>query len=254
MGFKIGKQPSILSVDTDGIVQYMYMFSPEWSKVHGTSKMSDHELVNFMKKGNPSLAQEMSKTMQLQNEKREQEEMVRKREEQILDYSAKISGGFIEVKMGEDVEEMREAWHVHLRKREELMAVDKMLETDVEKMGFRNYSWEEWKRYYRKMHGRPEDGILRIPYEGKRKERSINWGERYALSKEELAKYGIQMSKEGPMMIPMDKAMQVANSLFQQAKSIYSIRDGLEVMSQGLKTETDNLKKRMENGMPGVVV
>ena len=55
-------------------------------------------------------------------------------------------------------------------------------------------------------------------------------------------------------MIPMDKAMQVANSLFQQAKSIYSIRDGLEVMSQGLKTETDNLKKRMENGMPGVVV
>ena len=41
MGFKIGKQPSILSVDTDGIVQYMYMFSPEWSRVHGTSKMSD---------------------------------------------------------------------------------------------------------------------------------------------------------------------------------------------------------------------
>ena len=38
-------------------------------------------------------------------------------------------------------------------------------------MGFRSYTWDEWKRYYRKMHGLPEDGIKRIPFEGKKKER-----------------------------------------------------------------------------------
>lgn len=55
-------------------------------------------------------------------------------------------------------------------------------------------------------------------------------------------------------MIPLDKAMKVANSLLSEAKSIYSIRDGLEVMSQGLKTETDKLKGVREGGVPAAVI
>ena len=55
-------------------------------------------------------------------------------------------------------------------------------------------------------------------------------------------------------MIPLDKAMKVANSLLSEAKSIYSIRDGLEVMSQGLKTETDKLKSVREGGVPAAVI
>ena len=35
-------------------------------------------------------------------------------------------------------------------------------------MGLKNYTWEEWKRYYRRMHGLPEDGIEGIKCEGRR--------------------------------------------------------------------------------------
>lgn len=121
-------------------------------------------------------------------------------------------------------------------------------------MGFKAYDWESWKRYYRKMHGMPEDGIQRIPFEGKRKERQIDWSPRKALSVEELAKYGIQMSEEGPVMIPLDKAMAAASELLKGAKTIHSIRDGLEVMRKGLDSETQRLKTRREEGVPIAVV
>ena len=156
------------------------------------------------------------------------------------------------MKIGEDVEAMREAWFVHQQKRRE--ASRSLPESKLDEMGLKNYNWEQWKKYYRKMHGLPEDGIRRIPFEGKKKERQIDWNTRYALSTEEMAKYGIQMSKDGPVMIPLDKAMEAAGSLFQGAKTIHSIRDGLEVMKEGLVTETNNLKKRREEGPPGAVV
>lgn len=104
------------------------------------------------------------------------------------------------------------------------------------------------------MHGLPEDGIKRIKFEGKRKERKIDWGTRSALSKDELAKYGIEMSKDGPVMIPLDKALEASKSILGQAKTIHSIRDGLEIMKQGLDTETQDLKKRREGGIPVAVV
>lgn len=34
----------------------------------------------------------------------------------------------------------------------------------ADKAGLYEYTWEDWKRYYRKMHGLPEDGIKRIPF------------------------------------------------------------------------------------------
>ena len=57
-----------------------------------------------------------------------------------------------------------------------------------------------------------------------------------------MSKYGITMSEEGPVMIPLDKAMAAAGSLLRAAKSIHSIRDGLEVMRKGLEAETDKLR------------
>ena len=55
-------------------------------------------------------------------------------------------------------------------------------------------------------------------------------------------------------MIPLEKAMAVSNSLLQGAKTIHSIRDGLEVMKEGLNSETENLRKRREGEPPVVVV
>ena len=43
-------------------------------------------------------------------------------------------------------------------------------------------------------------------------------------------------------MIPLDKAMSVANTLLAGAKTIYSVRDGLEVMKQGLDAGTAELR------------
>jgi 2-hydroxychromene-2-carboxylate isomerase len=148
---------------------------------------------------------------------------------------------------------MREAWFVHQQKRRDA-SNEGVPSSKLDEMGLKNYTWEEWQRYYRKMHGLPEDGIKRIPFEGKKKERQIDWNTRYALSEEEMAKYGIKMSKDGPVMIPLDKAMEASSALLQGAKTIHSIRDGLEVMKDGLKTETANLKKRREEGPPVAVV
>ena len=65
---------------------------------------------------------------------------------------------------------MWDAYDVHMKKRAE--AIAKGVDTDkLDEMGLYNYTPDEWKRYYRKMHGIPEDGIKRIPFEGKRKER-----------------------------------------------------------------------------------
>ena len=55
-------------------------------------------------------------------------------------------------------------------------------------------------------------------------------------------------------MIPMDKAMEVANALLTGAKTVHTIRDGLEVMKQGLDSETETLRKRREEGPPMAVV
>ena len=65
---------------------------------------------------------------------------------------------------------------------------------------------------------------------------------------DELKEIGIEKSEEGPVMIPIDKAMEFANSLLAGAKTIYSIRDGLEVMKLGLDSENEKIKKKVEEG------
>lgn len=42
----------------------------------------------------------------------------------------------------------------------------------------------------------------------------------------------------------------MAGDLLNGAKTIHSVRDGLEVMRTGLDTETEKLKKRREEGVP----
>ena len=157
------------------------------------------------------------------------------------------------MKIGEDVTAMMNAWREHLKKRSQM--VNKGVGSkELDKMGLINYTWDEWKKYYRKMHGLPEDGIRRIPFEGRKKERKIDWSARNPLSPDELKKYGIEASTEGPVMIPLEKAMAATSDLLNGAKTIYAIRDGLEVMSQGLKTEAGELKRRREEGVPAAVV
>lgn len=148
---------------------------------------------------------------------------------------------------------MEDAWKAHLAKRRE-GAERGLTEDQLQKMGLVEYTWEEWKRYYRKMHGLPEDGIRRIPYEGQRKERKVDWSKRPAYSLEELAKFGVTVSENGPVMIPMDKAMEMANAFIKGAKTIHSIRDGLEMMRVGLDGETKRLQGEREKGPPVAVM
>lgn len=55
-------------------------------------------------------------------------------------------------------------------------------------------------------------------------------------------------------MIPLDKAMAAAGSLLKEAKTIHSVRDGLEVMRNGLRVETEKLRKQREDGVPVAVI
>ena len=251
-GFVIGGSPSTIKIPMK-LTQDMLLYGPSWRQVNGASNISDDEILLQMDSKNKVVQERIRKAKEAEQAKQEEERRQKQREQQILDYSAKVNGGFIEVKVGEDVEAMRESYFKHIEARQEAAAKG-ISEDKIDEMGLKLYTWEEWKRYYRKMHGLPEDGIKRIPFEGKRKERKIDWNTRYALSTEELAKYGIQVSEDGPVMIPLEKAMEVSNSLLKGAKTIHSVRDGLEVMKEGLVQETQNLKKRREGGVPIAVV
>ena len=251
-GFKLGKTGTILSVPTDNLNSVLYMFSPDWQRMRGASKFTDDQLLDALGEEDAEVKAKIRKKRQEEARKKQEEQRRRQREKEILDYSARVSGGFIEVKIGEDVQAMREAYRTHMDKLRDFLVNHSQKEADA--AGLYNFTWDEWKRYYRKMHGLPEDGIRRIPFEGKKKERKVDWSARYALSMDELSKYGIEMSKDGPVMIPLDKAMQAASDLLKGAKTIYSVRDGLEVMRQGLASETSTLKKRREEGVPVGVV
>ncbi len=159
-----------------------------------------------------------------------------------MDYSAQLKDGYIEVKIGEDTMAMEEAYDIHNEKRDELKRQGYSNE-QLDEMNLKFYTWDEWVKYYRKKNGMPENGIRKIPFKGARKKREIDWNTRYALATEEIEKYGIEMSKDGPVMIPLAKAMQAAGDLFKGAEYIHSIRDGLEVMRLGLDHETEKLKK-----------
>ena len=115
-------------------------------------------------------------------------------------------------------------------------------------MGFVNYSWEEWQKYYRRTHGMPEDGIKRIPLETIGKKRNVDMSPRSAFTSEEISKYGIKVSEDGPVMIPLKNAMEISSSILNGAKSIYSVRDGLEIMRKGLDAETQTMKQKRTVG------
>ena len=55
-------------------------------------------------------------------------------------------------------------------------------------------------------------------------------------------------------MIPLDKALEASKSIMSEAKTIHSIRDGLEIMKSGLDTETQTLKKKREGGIPFALI
>ena len=181
----------------------------------------------------------MRRKVQLQEQhEREEEARIKERERKILDYSVKVNSGKIEVKMGEDEDAMRQAWKIHMDAR--AAVASKYTNEELIAMGLGNYDWPAWKRYYRKKNGMPENGIKVIDFtsDWKNKKRNIVFAERAALSVQEMANLKLEYSKDGPVMIPMARAMEVASTLFNGRKTIYSIRDGLEVMKMGLVTET----------------
>lgn len=231
----------------------LYMFSDDWAAMISENKVSDAEMMLMVDSANEEALKQIREDRQRKLDEEHEAERQRRREEAILDYSAKVSGGFIEIKLGEDVVAMEDAYKAHCD------AIAKFFDEggtqeEADARGLKEYTWEEWKRYYRKMHGMPEDGIKRIPFEGKKKERVIDWGPRPALSADELSQFGIEISPNGPVMVSIDKAMAAASQLLQGAKTIHSIRDGLEVMKMGLQSETAKLKKKREEGMPAAVV
>ena len=220
--------------------------------MHGAAKVSDDELLLELDANDEAARERVNQAKMEEEKKKQEQEQQKRREEQILDYSAKVSGGFIEVKIGEDEDAMWKSYQVHMDKWGEFM--NNHTQEEADKIGLHYFTWEEWKKEYRRTHGLPEDGIRRIPFEGKPKPRQVDWTSRKALSMEELAKHGIQVSEDGPVMIPLDKAMAAAGSLLQGAKTIYAVRDGLEVMRNGLDTETSNLKKKFSKGVPIAVI
>lgn len=60
-GFQLGSKPAILKVETDNLSQMMYMFSPEWQRVQGSSKLSDAELRLELDAADEKAAQEVKK-------------------------------------------------------------------------------------------------------------------------------------------------------------------------------------------------
>ena len=82
----------------------------------------------------------------------------------------------------------------------------------------------------------------------------MDWSERFPLSLDEMAKFGIEVSEDGPVMIPLDKAMAAAKGLLAGAKTIYSVRDGLEAMRRGLDSETQKIRKLNKAGVPAAVI
>ena len=248
MDFRTMGRPSIYNAPID-INSVMLMFSEPWEMMMGHGGLTDSELMLMVDSTNAAAVREHQRQMNKSSEIESEEEIEKRREQQILDYSAKVNNGYIEVKIGEDEVAMRDAFSIHNRKRRE--AMDRGVPYDkLPEMGLAKFTWEEWKRYYRKMHGVPEDGIKRIPFEGQKKEREIDWGKRVVLSVDEFKKYGIEVSQDGPVMIPLDKAMKVAGDLFANAKKIHSIRDGLEIIRTGLVNETHRLRERRERGYP----
>ena len=158
------KNIPIIQLGTDELEQDMYMFWPMWSHTLGAAKLSDEELQKRTTNGDfdDESLDSIVEEDEAERKMREEEEREKERERQILDYSAKVNNGFIEVKIGEDMEAMSAAYNQHMRKRSQMGL--QYNEEQLDKMGLKFYTWEEWQKYYRKMKGLPEDGIKRIPF------------------------------------------------------------------------------------------
>lgn len=252
MKLEKGGNPGIYSIAGD-VNKDVYMFSDDWALMVHDDGISDAELALLVDSDNEMAARQLAREREERLAEEEEAEREKRREEAILDYSAKVVGGYIEIKLGEDVVAMEEAYEAYCEALAQFYR-EGHTKDEADERGLKEYSWEEWQRYYRKKNGMPEDGIKRIPFEGKKKERNIDWGPRPALSQDELGQYGIEVSPNGPVMVSLDKAMQAAASLLQGAKQIHSIRDGLEVMKMGLDSETSKLKKQREEGVKAAVV
>ena len=117
MKFNPNGSPIIYNLPTDVSGVDILMFSDDWQRIMNAAPVSDAEAQLMVDRNNARAMKEVQRQERQKLLERKEEERKIQREKAILDYSAKVSGGFIEVKIGEDVVAMRDAWKLHWRKR-----------------------------------------------------------------------------------------------------------------------------------------
>ena len=80
-GFNVGKTPSILKIPTDGLSSRLFMFSPEWQKMQGVSKLSDDELLLEIDQTDLAARERVRRAKEQERKKRQEEERRRRREQ-----------------------------------------------------------------------------------------------------------------------------------------------------------------------------
>ena len=51
-GFKLSGTPSIIQIETDGLSQTLYMFSPEWRQYYNATEISEDDIMLAINKDN----------------------------------------------------------------------------------------------------------------------------------------------------------------------------------------------------------
>ena len=79
-GFKFSGSPSIIKIETDGLSQTLYMFSPEWQKYYNAVQLNDDELMLAINKDDQAAQERIRKKKEAEDKKKAEEEAQRKRE------------------------------------------------------------------------------------------------------------------------------------------------------------------------------
>lgn len=90
--------------------------------MQGASKLSDDQLLLEIDAGDYKARERIRKAKEAEMAKKKAEELKKRREQAILDYSAKVSGGYIEVKVGEDLVAMEGAYKAHMNALSQFLA------------------------------------------------------------------------------------------------------------------------------------
>lgn len=80
-GFKFTGNPSIIQIETDGLSQTLYMFSPEWQKYYHAVELNEDELMLAINKDDKAAQERIRKKKEAEAAKKAEEEAQRRREQ-----------------------------------------------------------------------------------------------------------------------------------------------------------------------------